>query len=129
MILPTTNTFIRFDKEGIIQYLKKEAIRSNSKIRILLAERDDRIEEKIQQIIKEYPTITIRYIYQKTAKTKLITIISDSKSSLVIELKDDSKEANIEAIGKVAESAKTIPSGSGLILMNLRVQLIAILTD
>jgi hypothetical protein len=95
----------------------------------LLAERDDRIEEKIQQIIKEYPTITIRYIYQKTAKTKLITIISDSKSSLVIELKDDSKEANIEAIGKVAESAKTIPSGSGLILMNLRVQLIAILTD
>ena len=58
------------------------------------------IEQKVQQL-KEYcpdRVIDVRYIEQMT-ETKATILVVDRKTSLVMELRDDSKTTFFEAIG------------------------------
>jgi two-component system, OmpR family, sensor histidine kinase VicK len=45
-----------------------------------------------------HPQISIREL-DKSIKTKLTTIMADRELSLIVELKDDTKEYNNEAVG------------------------------
>jgi len=105
IILPTVNTFFRYEKEGVIQLLKEEA-KLGIKIRMLILRRADTDdndngnsnEERIIRDLFKSPLIEIQYL-NKLSNSKLITIISDAKLSLTIEVNDDTAKTTNEAIG------------------------------
>ena len=92
LILPTINTFYRYEKEGVIQVLKEEA-EHGIKIRILMPPIK---KETIKELI-EIPLIEIEH-HDKLLDTKLIIIVSDIKLVLTISVIDDSKERTNEAV-------------------------------
>jgi two-component system, OmpR family, sensor histidine kinase VicK len=105
VILPTANTLFRYEEEGVIQSLKEEA-KHGAKVRILIqraASNNDnnnsRLKEEkiIQELIKD-PLIEIQYL-DKLSNTKLITVVSDRRLSLTIEINDDARKTSNEAIG------------------------------
>ena len=99
LTFPTVNTFNRFQKEELFDILKSAATNNGIKIRILLYRDTKTKEEKsIQQLTKDCPNITIQHLNPST-KTQVITIIADKELSLVMELKNDSKETTSEALG------------------------------
>jgi signal transduction histidine kinase len=98
-IFPTTSAFIRQDKIGAIQLAQQAAKERNVKVRIFVPP-SSLIEQKVQQL-KEYcpdRVIDVRYIEQMT-ETKATILVVDRKTSLVMELRDDSKTTFFEAIG------------------------------
>ena len=109
VILPTFNTLIRFEKEGLIRLLKEEAKRG-VKTRILIQRTDSakndnnnkvnfksNEETSIQELLND-PLIEVQYP-NKLSNSKLITIISDTSFSFVIEVNDDTAQTTNEAIG------------------------------
>jgi len=56
------------------------------------------MEQKITQLTTKHPNFAIQYPSQPN-KIKVITVVADKELSLTIELKDDTKETNTEAIG------------------------------
>ncbi len=97
IVLSTSNSFIRYEKEGIIDTLKKRVNEDNLKVRILV-EHNYEIQAIINELMKKYPQIAIRNL-EKSIQTKVNTIVADDELSLVIELKDDSQQNSNEAIG------------------------------
>jgi signal transduction histidine kinase len=118
IIFPTANAFIRQDKLGVIQSLKKVSRESNVKIRILMPmERSSHKEldcmsygDSHQQpevvdyefenttCSESFSNIHIRNI-DRMSEAKATILIIDRNQSLVMELKDDAKETFDEAIG------------------------------
>ena len=114
IIFPTINTFVRFEKEGMIQSLKEEAKRG-VKTRMLIqrtyAVKNDKNnkynfksneETIIQELLKD-PLIEVQYL-NKLSNSKLITILSDTQLSLTIEVKDDTAPTTNEATGLASYS-------------------------
>src|SRR5215469_1768230 len=100
----TSNAFHRQERAGKIQLLKEAAKERGVKIRILTPQ-DDLILETARKLMmaqeggpQAHENIGIRYI-QPHLQIKITIIIVDRKYSLAIELKDDTKQASIEAIG------------------------------
>ena len=111
-IFPTPKAFIRQLKA---LYVAKQVSKERKvKIRILTPT-SKAVEESIKNLLKEekemsldlkyktdyffsYPDIKIRYI-EKMSNTKATMLIIDGKESLVMELKDDTKDTFIESIG------------------------------
>ena len=98
-IFPTTTAFIRQDEIGAIQLAHQAAKERNVKVRILVPP-SSLIEQKVRQLKEYCPdcVIDVRYIEQMT-ETKAIILVVDRKTSLVMELRDDSKTTFFEAIG------------------------------
>ena len=111
VILPTTNTLFRFENEGMIQILEEEAKRG-IKIRMLIPshttdnnnDNSTLKQEKIiiQELIKD-PLIEVQHL-DKLSNTKMITIVSDSKLSLAIEINNDNAKTTSEATGLATHS-------------------------
>ncbi|MFY9798314.1 MAG: hypothetical protein WAJ93_21695, partial [Candidatus Nitrosopolaris sp.] len=98
IMFPTTNAFIRQKKMGVIQFSKEAARERNVKIRILMPSHKS-TEDVVRQLIENYPErIDIRYI-ERMSDTKATILVVDRKVSLVMELRDDSKQTFDEAIG------------------------------
>jgi two-component system, OmpR family, sensor histidine kinase VicK len=108
VILPTANTLFRYEKEGVIQILKEEAKRG-IKIRMLIPcymtdddNNKDNSTLKQENIIRQNlirdPLIEVQCL-DKLSNTKLITIVSDTKLSLAIEVNNDNAKTTNEAIG------------------------------
>jgi signal transduction histidine kinase len=104
VMFSTANAFHRQEHSGGIGLLKKVATEREIKIRILTPE-DELIVETTRKLMAvqqetEQPNekIGIRYI-QPHLQTKTTILIVDKKYSLAIELKDDTKQTSIEAIG------------------------------
>jgi two-component system, OmpR family, sensor histidine kinase VicK len=99
----TANAFHRQERAGKIQLIKEAATERGVKVRILTPE-DELIVETTRKLMiaqklqKPNKNIGIRYI-QPHLQTKVTIIIVDRKYSLAIELKDDTKQESIEAIG------------------------------
>ena len=96
ILFSTPNTFKRYEREGVIDLLTRKA-NDGVKVRILLDQNSD-IQSNIERLVRIYPQITIKNI-DESVKTKVTTILADRELSLVIELKDDSKQNSNEAIG------------------------------
>jgi two-component system, OmpR family, sensor histidine kinase VicK len=118
LIFPTMNAFIRQDKIGVIQSIRKAVKERSVKVRILMP-MSNLTENTIRYIIQEYnqshqkddydninnivtvdgiDDIDIRHI-ERMSETKATILIVDRKLSLVMELRDDSKTTFNEAIG------------------------------
>jgi two-component system, OmpR family, sensor histidine kinase VicK len=95
VVISTSNTFKRYEREGIIRLLTRKGD-EGIKIRILLDQSPD-IQQSIEKL-KMHPQITIKNL-DESVQTKVTTIVADNELSLVIELKDDAKQNSNEAIG------------------------------
>ncbi|HVD20535.1 MAG TPA: hypothetical protein VNB95_01170, partial [Nitrososphaera sp.] len=98
LFLPTTTAYRREEKIGIFESLEEAAARG-ADIRILLPT-DKEIEEKIQQKIKSKKGFEVRKIrttIPTESRSKIVII--DRREYLMVELKDNSKETFIEAVG------------------------------
>jgi two-component system, OmpR family, sensor histidine kinase VicK len=98
-IFPTTNAFVRQDKMGAIPLAIQAAKERNVKVRILVPVNRS-IEQKVHHLKQHCRNcvLDVRYIEQMS-ETKATILVVDRKSSLVMELRDDSKTTFIEAIG------------------------------
>jgi two-component system, OmpR family, sensor histidine kinase VicK len=98
-IFPTTNAFIREDRMGAIPSAIQAARERNVKVRILMP-RNNLVIQKVQQLKEYCPScqISFRYIEQMS-ETKATILVVDRGSSMVMELKDDTKSTFIEATG------------------------------
>src|SRR5215469_12961259 len=102
VMFSTANSFHRQEQLGGIQLLKEAAMERGVKIRILTPE-DELILESARNMLQQeshqsYENIGIKYI-QPHLQTKVSILIVDKKYSLAIDLKDDTKQTSIEAIG------------------------------
>jgi two-component system, OmpR family, sensor histidine kinase VicK len=106
LIIPTINAIYRQIKIGILHLLKEVTTKHSNNnnndlnIRILTSSINDyhiAEQQKIKIFLDSFHT-QIRYI-ETDSTTKSTIIIIDRKESLVIELKDDSKDTFSESIG------------------------------
>ena len=98
LFLPTTTAYRREEKIGIFESLEKAAARG-ADIRILLPIDED-IQQKIQKKIKLKKGFEIRKIKTSApmeARSKILIV--DKTEYLMVELKDNSKETFVEAVG------------------------------
>src|SRR5215469_10688742 len=97
IMFPTTNAFIRQKNMGAIQFLEKASRERNVKVRILMPFHKS-TEDVVRQLKENYADcIDIRYI-EKMSDTKATILLVDRKVSLVLELRDDSKQTFEETI-------------------------------
>ncbi|MGB8189748.1 MAG: histidine kinase dimerization/phospho-acceptor domain-containing protein, partial [Nitrososphaeraceae archaeon] len=113
LMIPTPNGLDRFNKMGGVQILKDKSTNSGVKVRILTPLRGTHpIGES--DLLREFASIGKRRNFQ-TKSIEQITgeqprstiLVVDRKFSLIMELKDDSKDSFIEAIGPSIYSNST----------------------
>ncbi len=96
IIFHTSNALIRQHKAGGIDLLVENVVRYKTRVKILVPI-EDKIANTIQSL-ERIDGIQIRNI-EPTMQTRMTILIVDRKYSLVVELKDDSKDNPEEAIG------------------------------
>jgi two-component system, OmpR family, sensor histidine kinase VicK len=102
LVFSTANAFHRQERTGMIKLLK-EAAEHGVKVRILTPI-DDLLKEIVQKLIggwqeqQNQQRIDIRFI-GRFSQTKIRILVVDKVSSLVVELKDDTKQISYEAMG------------------------------
>jgi two-component system, OmpR family, sensor histidine kinase VicK len=98
IMFPTTNAFIRQKNIGVIQFSEERVTERNVNVRILMPSHKS-TEDVVRQLKENYREhIDIRYI-EKMSDTKATILVVDRKVSLVMEIRDDSKQTFDEAIG------------------------------
>ncbi|HYY71847.1 MAG TPA: hypothetical protein VE595_05495, partial [Nitrososphaeraceae archaeon] len=111
IILPSVNAFFRYQKIGVFNILEKKILNNNKEkdqnkliVKILAPTNNDlnksiiSIYNRIKKINSQKETIEFRRI-EPLSEINTACIIVDKKKLLVIELKDDSKDNFLEAIG------------------------------
>src|SRR5919106_5669319 len=96
IIFHTANALLRQEKAGEIDLLVENVIKYKTRVRILVP-----VEDKITDIIQRlerFDGIKIRNI-EPIMQTRMTILVVDRTYSLVVELKDDSKDNLREAIG------------------------------
>jgi two-component system, OmpR family, sensor histidine kinase VicK len=99
-IYPSLNAFHRHVRIGVIDLLQ-EVLKNGAKVRLLIPAD----EEQISQIVDEVavPQLEIRSI-DKSLQTQMGVLVVDRKESLIVELRDDTKENYYDAAGLAAYS-------------------------
>jgi len=99
IIFSTANAFHRQERLGGIQALSEAVEKRGINARILTP-KDKSIENTVHKLMQrgKHTKIEIRFI-EPDLQSQVTTLIVDRKSSLVVELKDDTKESIYEAIG------------------------------
>ena len=101
-IYPSLNTFRRHVRIGIIDLLQ-EVLKNGVKVRILIPADEDQISQIVDEVVGELPQLEIRSI-DKSLQTQMGVIVVDRKESLIVELRDDTKENYYDAAGLAAYS-------------------------
>ena len=111
LLLPTINAFLREERIGAIELLKKSAAEYNVNVRIITPSNDD-----VEKILQNIASVAVRreqqenqkkgfevqrsnIQFKETAMTTVTILVVDKRESFVMEKTDDSKETFIEAIG------------------------------
>jgi signal transduction histidine kinase len=97
IIYSSANAFHRQEKLGAINTLRETVKESGVKARVLVP-KGESIEATVQKLRQQDEKIDIRYI-EPGLQTYVTIVVVDRKSSLVVELKDDTKESSYEAMG------------------------------
>ncbi|HXV46042.1 MAG TPA: HAMP domain-containing sensor histidine kinase [Nitrososphaera sp.] len=106
LMFSTTGAFQRQLKMGGLEIIKR-AIRSGSKVRVLLPA-EDQIRGIIAQASAQLPQVEIRMM-DKSLQAKITILAVDRKECMLFELKDDTKQISYEAVGlSMHSSSKTI---------------------
>jgi two-component system, OmpR family, sensor histidine kinase VicK len=98
LIFPTTNSFIRQEKIGVIQVAKKVAKELYVQVRILMPVHESTGLSAQSLRGQNGNAIDVRNIEQ-TSGTQITILVVDRNVSLVMEIRDDSRETFDEAIG------------------------------
>jgi signal transduction histidine kinase len=101
-IYPSLNAFRRQVRIGAIN-LFQEVLQHGAKVRILIPADEEQITQIVEEVVPELPQIDIRSI-DKSLQTQMGIIVVDRKESLIIELKDDTKDNYYDAAGLAAYS-------------------------
>jgi two-component system, OmpR family, sensor histidine kinase VicK len=101
-LYPSLNAFRRQVLIGAM-HLFREVIQNGVKVRILIPADRQQIMQIISEVDTLLPQIDIRSI-DKSLETHIGIIVTDRKDSLIIELRDDTKENYYEAAGLAAYS-------------------------
>jgi two-component system, OmpR family, sensor histidine kinase VicK len=96
IIFHTANALLRQDRAGGVDLLVKNVVKYKTRVRILVPI-EDKITDTIQRL-EQNDGIEIRNI-EPTMQTRMTILVVDKKYSLVVELKDDTKDNLEEAIG------------------------------
>src|SRR5574341_1804922 len=95
-IFSSSNAFHRQVRAGMLSLAKKASLTRNVKVKILVPF-DDQITS-LEALTLEERGFDIRRI-QEGSETTVSIMVVDRKFSLAIELKDDTKQDSVEAIG------------------------------
>ena len=101
-IYPSLNAFRRQVRIGAM-HLFRDIVQNGVKVRILIPADRQQIMQVVNEVELALPQIDIRSI-DKSLQTHIGIIVADKKDSLIIELKDDTKENYYEAAGLAAYS-------------------------
>ena len=101
-IYPSLNAFRRQVRIGAL-HLFREAVQNGVNVRILIPADRQQIIQVVSEVELALPQIDIRSI-DKSLQTQIGIIIADRRDSLIIELRDDTKENYYEAAGLAAYS-------------------------
>jgi two-component system sensor histidine kinase VicK len=100
MLIIPTSAFQREEKMGAIIRSLKEATKKRIKIRLLMPTEggdEDVIQDKIKDLTEH--GISIQAVLFPGQQVRIEVVIVDRKTSLVVELKDDSKETLTDEVG------------------------------
>jgi nitrogen-specific signal transduction histidine kinase len=108
LIIPTVNAFYREERIGVIHLVREAAEQRGAKVKVLIPSNDiiDKIlqkPEKWEEKKGKQKKFEIRRI-DLTSEIKSTILVIDRKTSLVTELRDDSKENFVQAIGLTSYS-------------------------
>jgi hypothetical protein len=108
ILFSTANAFLRQWKVGLHKTLREVVKRYGVKVRILTPRGDSILQ---QQVAETRSYANVQYIPEEL-QTKISIAVFDRKSSLIIEVKDDTKNSSYDAIGLVtySNSASTVSS-------------------
>ena len=101
-IYPSLNAFRRQVRIGAM-HLFREVVQNGVNVKILIPADRQQIIQVVSEVELPLPQIDIRSI-DKSLQTHIGIIVTDRKDSLIIELKDDTKENYYEAAGLAAYS-------------------------
>ncbi|HXX98564.1 MAG TPA: hypothetical protein VEL11_15790 [Candidatus Bathyarchaeia archaeon] len=107
VLVSTANAAYRTSKWFDVNLFKESVHKYGIKIRFLIP-----FSDWVKQQVQEWGEfVDIRYIPEEL-QTQITIAIYDRKSSLVVELKDDSKDSTLESVGLVtySNSASTVAS-------------------
>jgi two-component system, OmpR family, sensor histidine kinase VicK len=97
IIYSSANAFHRQEKLGAIKSLRETVEESGVKARVLVP-KEESIEETVRKLRQQDEKIDIRFI-EPGLQVYVTILVVDRKSSLVVKLKDDTKESSYEAMG------------------------------
>ncbi|HEX7209012.1 MAG TPA: HAMP domain-containing sensor histidine kinase, partial [Nitrososphaeraceae archaeon] len=101
-IYPSINAFRRQVRIGAL-HLFREAVQNGVKVRILIPAERQQIMQIVSEVELALPQVDIRSL-DKSLQTQIGIIVVDRRDSLIIELRDDTKENYYEAAGLAAYS-------------------------
>src|SRR5215831_7995531 len=97
IIYSSANAFHRQENLGAIKSLRETVEESGSKARVLVP-KEESIVETVKKLKQQKEKIDIRFI-EPGLQAYVTIVVVDRKSSLVVELKDDTKDSSYEAMG------------------------------
>ncbi len=102
-IFASANTFRRQIRAGVL-HLFNEVLERGVKVRILIPADEEQISQIVNEEVSELPPrLDIRSM-DKNLHTQMGIIVVDRRNSLIIELKDDTKDSSYDAVGLAAYS-------------------------
>jgi hypothetical protein len=106
---PTVNSFRRNVRTGMsVQLLKEEYSENNVTLRILTPV-DNQIMQIIEELKKVLYQLDIRALNENTESNRVIIVLADRKESLIVEIKDNTKDNMYEAAGlSIYSNSKSI---------------------
>jgi two-component system, OmpR family, sensor histidine kinase VicK len=113
LMLPTINAFLRKERIGVIELLKRSATENDVNVRIITPSNDvvkkilqnaesvvvKRSQQENQRKENRFEIQHSNIQFKETAMTTVTILVIDRKESLVMEKTDDSKENFVDAIG------------------------------
>jgi nitrogen-specific signal transduction histidine kinase len=97
ILFSTANAFHRIEKLGAFRSLREVVEEQGVKTRILTP-KSELTEGSIDNLRQQEPRIDVRHI-EPGLQTQVTIVVVDRKSSLIVELKDDTKNTSYEAMG------------------------------
>ena len=99
LAFPTVNSFRRNVRTGMaMQLLKEEYSTNNVRLRILTPV-DNQIMHTIDELKKVISELDIRALNESTQSNRVIMVLADGKESLIVDIKDDTKDNIYDAAG------------------------------
>jgi signal transduction histidine kinase len=102
-IYPSLNAFRRQVRIGALHLFRGALERGDISVRILIPADEQQIKQIINEVELALPKLDIRSL-DKSLQTQIGIIVVDRKESMIIELKDDTKENYYDAAGLAAYS-------------------------